>query len=52
MMEQGGELAVLAAHHASELGLRDSVRSAAQRIDASKTAFGDGLSRIATEVPA
>jgi AAA family ATP:ADP antiporter len=52
MMEQGGELAVLASHHASELGLRDSVRSPAPRLDAAETAFGDGLSAIATEVPA
>ncbi|MDB5220551.1 MAG: lyase domain protein repeat-containing protein [Myxococcaceae bacterium] len=40
MIDQGGEVGVLAAHHAAELGVRD----AAQRLDASKTAFGDGLS--------
>jgi hypothetical protein len=51
MVEQGGELAVLAAHHAGELGLRD----AAQRLDASKTAFGASLSSrdvTVTDVPA
>ena len=45
MIDQGGELGVLAAYHASELGLRDSVREATQRLDASKTAFGDDLSK-------
>jgi AAA family ATP:ADP antiporter len=44
MIEQGGELGVLAAHHASERGLRDSVRDAARLLDASKTAFGAELS--------
>jgi hypothetical protein len=44
MIDQGGELAVLAAHHAAELGLRAAARDPAQRLDASKTAFGDGLS--------
>ncbi len=44
MIDRGGELGVLASHHASELGLNQRLRSAAQRIDASKTAFGDGLS--------
>lgn len=44
MIDQGGEVGVLAAYHASELGLRDSVRGAARELDASKTAFGSELS--------
>ncbi|MDB4936791.1 MAG: lyase domain protein repeat-containing protein [Labilithrix sp.] len=51
MIDQGGELGVLAAHHASELGLRDSVRDAAQRLDASKTAFGAELSAREVSTP-
>ena len=45
MMDQGGELGVLAAYHASELGLRDPVRQAASRLDARTTVFGDLSSR-------
>lgn len=52
MIEQGGEVGVLAAYHASELGLRDSVRGAAQRLDASKTAFGGDLSARERGAPA
>ena len=37
------ELAVLAVHHAAELGIHDSMRKPARGLDASKTAFGDGL---------
>ena len=37
MTAQGGELGVLAAYHASELGLRD----AATRLEPTKNAFGD-----------
>ncbi len=44
MIDQGGEVGVLAAYHASELGLRDSVRGTARELDASKTAFGSELS--------
>ena len=44
MIEQGGEVAVLAAHHAAELGLRDSLRQSASSVDGTTTAFGDGLS--------
>ena len=44
MIDQGGEVGVLAAYHASELGLRDSVRGAARKLDASRTAFGGELS--------
>ena len=43
MIDQGGELAVLAVHHAAELGIHDSMRKPARGLDASKTAFGDGL---------
>jgi AAA family ATP:ADP antiporter len=43
MIDQGGEVGVLAAYHASELGLRDPVRTAGQTFDASKTAFGGEL---------
>ena len=58
MIEQGGEVAVLAAYHAAELGLRDSVRESAGDIGGAATAFGDGLSMrdvgslVATEVTA
>ncbi len=41
MIDRGGELGVLAAYHASELGLRDTVAESARRLDARKTAFGD-----------
>lgn len=44
MIEQGGEIGVLAAHHAFELGMRDSVRDAISKLDAKSTAFGDALS--------
>jgi AAA family ATP:ADP antiporter len=44
MIGQGGEVGVLAAYHARELGLRDSVRDAARGLEAAKTAFGDELS--------
>lgn len=43
MMEQGGEVGVLASYHASEMGLRDSMREATQRLAGEKTVF-DGLS--------
>jgi hypothetical protein len=39
MIEQGGELGVLASYHATELGFRDSGRDAAGGLDAT-TAFG------------
>lgn len=44
MIAQGGELAVLAAYHASELGLRDDVAAAVSSLDVSATAFGEALS--------
>lgn len=43
MIDQGGELGVLAAHHSRELGLYDSVREYAERLDPTKTAFGGEL---------
>jgi AAA family ATP:ADP antiporter len=59
MIEQGGEIGVLAAFHASELGLRDSVRAAATKLDGASTVFGSELStadvgsmRHAMEMPA
>ena len=51
MIDQGGEVGVLAAYHASELGYRESVRDAAQTLDASKTVFGDELSTRETDTP-
>lgn len=50
MIDQGGELGVLAAYHASELGLRGALREAAIQLDAKKTAFGDLSSRDASVV--
>jgi hypothetical protein len=44
MIEQGGEIGVLAAHQAQVLGIRDSVRDAIAKLDAKSTAFGDALS--------
>ena len=44
MFEQGGEVGVLAMHHANELGLSVGLRDAALHLDASKTAFGGELS--------
>ena len=44
MIEQGGEVGVLAVYHASELGLRDALGDAAARVDASTTVFGADLS--------
>jgi ATP:ADP antiporter, AAA family len=52
MIEQGGEVGVLAAYNASELGLRDSVRVATQGLDASKTAFGGELGARERGAPA
>jgi AAA family ATP:ADP antiporter len=44
MIEQGGELGTLAAYHAHELGLRDSVRDAVEKLGAPVGAFGEELS--------
>lgn len=44
MIDQGGEVGVLAAHHARELGIYDSVSERAQGLDAAKTVFGAALS--------
>ena len=45
MVEQGGEVGVLAAYHASELGLLDTMESAVSHLDAKNTVFGDSLSK-------
>lgn len=45
MVEQGGEVGVLAAYHASELGLLDTMKSAVSHLDAKNTVFGDSLSK-------